>query len=82
MLSFTGCFSTSQDIYTQDFETWDLPPKPILEKVNFVPTEDGNFIVASSDAEKLANNIDELKAYIEKMELLIDKMKDYYKETN
>ena len=48
-----------------------LPEKPYTEKVEFQEVEGGYFI-SEEDGRKLANNIDELKAYVEKLEILVD----------
>jgi hypothetical protein len=57
---------------------WELPPKPQLVSVDFEPMRDG-YYVSVDGATNLADNVDELKAYIEKLELLIEKMQKYYK---
>ena len=61
--SLTGCFTTN-------YNTWYTPPKPKVIKVEFVPITNG-YLVNENDAKILANNIDEMKAYEAKMELLI-----------
>ena len=48
-----------------------LPEKTYTEKIEFHEVEGGYFIY-EEDGRKLANNIDELKAYIEKLEILVD----------
>jgi len=49
------------------------PEPPKLEKVQIDLVEDG-FFMTTTDAYTLANNIDELKAYIKKLEMLIKEM--------
>ena len=58
--------------------TWPRPEKPTTEKINFVRSNDG-FWISEEDAVKLANNIDELKAYAEKYEVLVDEMEKHIK---
>ena len=78
------CFSLCLAILTfgcatrQDWKAnWELPLKPQLVSVDFEPMGNG-YYVSSNGATNLADNVDELKAYIEKLELLIEKMQKYY----
>ena len=57
---------------------WEYPVAPSLEKVHFESTENG-FLITNDDAKKLANNVDELKAHIKKLEALIEAMKKHNK---
>lgn len=66
-------------------ETWPFPPAPNLKEVSIVPIKevdmdniDGGSYLSNEDALNLTDNIDEIKAYVEKLESLINKMKDYY----
>jgi len=64
-------------------ETWPFPPAPNLKEVSIVPIKevdnyDEGFYLSNKDAVNLTDNIDEIKAYTEKIEALINKMKDYY----
>jgi len=73
----TGCLAPGSTI------EWSVPPKPEMEEVIFLPVnqadiKDNGFYISNEGAYNLANNIDELKAYNEKMELLIKEMKKYY----
>lgn len=72
-LFVNGCLTTSPTI-----ENWPLPPKPQAWSVNFQKIDNG-YRISEEDAIKLANSVDELKAYIKKLEILIEKMKGYYK---
>lgn len=80
------CFSflSGCSIFTPSFkETWELPPKPKTQKLNIEKVKpdfiylDG-FYMSQQEAKKLADNVDELKAYIEKMEILVREMSKYY----
>lgn len=64
-------------------DVWPIPPKPIIKHVNIIPVSESNvqsdgFYLSRTNAVNLADNMDELKAYILKLELLIDKMGEYY----
>jgi len=75
-----GCLTSQSSI------DWVEPQKPELVKVSFISIvdvsesdiKDGGFYIRVEDAKKLANNVDELKAYNEKLEVLIREMKKYY----
>lgn len=66
----TGCFTTNENI-------WTVPPKPKSLPISFSKITDGYFIT-ESNAKVLADNIDEMKAYEQKMELLVNKMAKFY----
>ena len=56
-----------------------MPPKPSLVKIDEFKRIEEGFYISETNAVKLANNVDEMKAYIEKLEGLIEKIKEYYK---
>jgi len=63
---------------------WPLPNKPKMVPVDIVIiknaiVEDDGFYVSNSHAVNLANNVDELKAYITKLELLLNRVSKFYK---
>jgi len=58
-------------------EKWDLPSKPDIKQISIAPVDDGYFM-NREQAANLVDNVDELKAYVEKLEALVEKMKDYY----
>lgn len=70
------CFSLSGCITTPSKE-WLMPSPPQTKPVYFQQVEDGYFL-GKNEAKKLADNTDELKAYIEKMEILVKEMKKHY----
>jgi hypothetical protein len=72
-LLFAGCIS----LQPKASITWVQPPKPQTEKVEFI-AQRGGYFVTDVDSIQLADNIDELKAYIEKLEVLIKEMLKYY----
>ena len=75
---FFGC--RTQNIRSSMYnEVWVLPEKPQLSKVDGFTPVNGGFFIDKENANKLVDNVDEMKAYIEKLELLISKMKEYYK---
>jgi uncharacterized lipoprotein YajG len=55
---------------TQNPEKWPLPQKPELSPVYFQRVANG-FYLSENNATNLVNNIDNLKAYIKKLEILI-----------
>ena len=72
-----GCIHTSLNLVGG--ESWQLPQGPQLTSINGFEPTDGGFYISKTNAVTLANNVDEMKAYIDKLEQLIDKMKEYYK---
>jgi hypothetical protein len=54
-----------------------MPEEPVLEQPNF-QKEGTRLYLEKGDAVLLRNNILELKAYQEKLEFLINEMKEYY----
>jgi PBP1b-binding outer membrane lipoprotein LpoB len=76
-LFFTGCSTLSPK------EEWLTPPYPQMKDVKFVLSDEvknptDGFYIDSKSAVNLANNIDELKAYSKKLEVLVAEMKKYY----
>ena len=62
---------------------WVSPEKPTMSPVVVVPIqeaniEDNGFYLDRESANNLATNVEELKAYVEKLELKIKKMNKYY----
>ena len=82
-LSLSGCITPNGSKSIR----WPMPEEPAKKQVQsksvrqgeeFSPQTDGIFLDETS-AGNLLFNIDELDAYIEKLEMLIDEMKEYYK---
>ena len=71
----SGC--STIDSIIPDKMAWPEPSKPKTEHVLFVKTDTG-YSLTPEDAKKLADNIDEMEAYIKKLEVLIEGMKSYY----
>lgn len=71
-LLLTGCTHVSPVE-----KAWILPTEPILGKPVF-QKEGERLYLEKEDAVILRNNIVELKAYQEKLIVLISEMKDYY----
>ena len=69
-MALVGCFTTNQT-------TWYIPTKPKVSPIVFVQQKDG-FFIETPNAVILANNIDEMKAYERKMDLLIRAMAKVY----
>ena len=64
-------------------EEWPSPVKPTVRTVEIVPVyeadiKDDGFYMDRTDAMHLADNVDELKAYVKKLEVQVEKMKKYY----
>ena len=68
----TGCLTSREP----SFE-WPRPAQPTLVPVDMEEVE-GGFFISYTQATNLANNVDELKAYTEKLELLVEEMQEYY----
>ncbi len=58
-------------------KTWNVPQKPKVLPVNFEELNDGLYIDFNSSS-NLIYNINEMDAYIEKLEFLLKEMKKYY----
>jgi len=71
-LLLSGCITTGTD------DGWEKPIGPKLNKIKFEEQSNG-FFISAKDALTLADNIDEMEAYIEKLEVFIDEMVKYYK---
>ena len=71
----SGC-GTIQSI-TPNKMVWPVPVKPKTQRVIFIKTDNG-YTLTVEEAKRLADNIAELKVYIQKLEALIDGMKSYY----
>ena len=74
---FAGCVTLNSK------ERWPSPLLPQTKSVKIIPIKKANikqdgFYMDLKDATNLANNVDELEAYIEKLEAQIKKMKKYY----
>lgn len=74
LLTSTGCVS----FFGGNDKEWNKPEKPELEEVEFknITLTNGENVVYMElgDAKNLLKNINSLEAYIEKLELLINKM--------
>jgi len=71
---FCSCNTFKPDIPP----TFHLPQKPEVHNVRF--ENDGDrYYLTDSNAVVLINNIAEMKAYIEKLELYIKTLEEYYK---
>jgi len=75
--------STIRRNVTIDDKKWKLPSRKSPKSVEFIPiTEVENpttgYYLSSEQAISLTENVEELKAYTKKLELLISKMEEYY----
>ena len=68
--SFMGCLTINE-------YTCYLPQKPKLIKIEFTQTNNG-YLITENDAKILADNIDEMKAYEKKLELLVKEIAKSY----
>lgn len=64
-------------------EQWSSVVKPVPKDVIIIPIpeakiEESGFYMSRKDAYNLVNNVDELKAYVEKLEIQVKQMKKYY----
>ena len=78
-LLLTGCAHTASTFSPE----WQLPPSPETTHIEFVEVKDSaefedGWYLSEKEAKDLANNVDELKAYIKKLEVLVEKMQDHY----
>jgi len=64
---------------TVSAKIWPIPEKPIIVQINEFKKVENGFFINEEDAVNLVNNVDELKAYILKLEETISKMREYYK---
>ena len=83
IICFSVLLSGCSTFYPTFKEKWTLPPQPKIEKIKIEKAK-GNlvyfdgFYLTTEDATKIANNVDELKAYIQKLEILVKEMAKYY----
>lgn len=79
LLSFMGygC-STIKPQNTLSGLEWKMPDKPIKYHVEF-KQENDQIILTKDNSYNLLRNTDEKDAYINKLELLINEMKKYYR---
>ena len=80
LLGCLGCLGCST---FRNKNEWPSPTKPLIKKVEIIPIKDANieadgFYMDREDANDLADNVDEIKAYTKKLELLVKSMKKYY----
>ena len=68
-------FLASCSTFSSRNKHYVLPKKPKLEKVNFVDAPNNGFYLTEESATNLANNVDELNAYIKKLETLVKRLK-------
>ena len=78
------CLLSGCTTFNYGGERWPSPPKPQVKPVLILPIKDANikdsgFYLSSECATNLVDNVDELKAYIEKLEIMIKEMKKYYR---
>jgi len=73
---FTGCFTLS---FSEAHPTWTRPPEPETVPIDWQRQGDGYYL-SREDSTNLVNNVDEMKAYIKKLEFLVDTMEKYYKK--
>jgi hypothetical protein len=78
ILLFAGCSTTN---YNNKY--WSIPTKPNLKHVEIIPVSKANiekngYYLSYTNAIYLADNIDELKAYIQKLEVLSDTIIKHY----
>ena len=87
IVTCTGCKTFPSTRSDKSAVEWIVPatPKkkrvhsiPIYKNKTFTPSTNGIFLDEDS-AKNLMFNIDELDAYIEKQQLLIKEMKEFYK---
>jgi len=78
----TGCWhtNTGEIIFPSNYvaKAWIVPEKPEKYPVEFKKLDNGTYIDKQSTI-NLLKNIEEMKAYEEKLIVLIDEMKKYYK---
>ena len=77
--SFVCVFLVGCSTYQYGGGTWPTPKPPVTKHVvlKTLP-DDGGFSMDNQNAENLVDNVDELKAYIKKLEVLVEAMKKYY----
>lgn len=81
-ISLIITYCSCSNLLNQSNSEWDLPEKPLMKLVSIDPikyaiVEKNGFYIKHDEAENLAYNIEELKAYIEKLEALIKKMQNH-----
>ena len=86
IIALTICFSIvcgCSALRGSSKPVWPLPPHPGFTKVDFIPVgeikkPDSGYYISRDDAVSLADNVDELKAYMLKLEVLLKQISDTY----
>jgi len=76
-----GCLTFSEPVETKNL--WIIPPKPKTKPVEIIPisdakVENSGYYMTRDSAKNLADNIDELMAYIQKMDVLVEAVTKYH----
>lgn len=81
IIALTGCSTINTGDTGNKY--WSVPSKPNLKHVEIIPVnnakiEKNGYYLSYTNAIYLADNIDELKAYINKLEILSDTIIKHY----
>jgi len=80
-LSLSAVFLLGCSTFSGYKGSWSVPAKPQIAPIQWgTMTQDTNtfYFLSKDQALQLVNNIDEMKAYMEKMTLLVGKMAEFY----
>ena len=83
IICFSALLSGCSTFYPTHEEKWKLPPQPKIKSVNIEEYKtninyQGGFYLSVDEATKMADDVDELKSYIQKLEILVREMAKYY----
>jgi hypothetical protein len=81
LILLAGCLTFSDPAETKN--VWIIPVKPKTKPVEIIPVseakvENSGYYMSKDSAKNLADNIDELKAYIQKMDVLVEAVTKYH----
>lgn len=81
LILLAGCLTFSKPVETKN--VWIIPVKPKTKPVEIISVveakvENSGYYMTKDSAKNLADNIDELKAYIQKLDILVEAVTKYH----
>ena len=78
LIILTGCSTTNTNKHV-----WVVPHQPIFKPVTIVPMSDvgiytNGYYMTTENGINLANNVEDIKTYLKKIDIMIKTMSKYY----